>query len=60
LCKREIAVKPIDLLVPVSWTCCHAYTPGLSTWWSSRSLMRDLVLKGASRLYAFSAYPSRT
>ena len=24
-------VKPHGLLVPVSWTCCHAYTSGLST-----------------------------
>ena len=25
-------VKPIALLVPVSSTCCHAYTASLSTW----------------------------
>ena len=30
--------QALDLLVWVSWTCYHAYTPHLSTWWSSRSL----------------------
>ena len=53
-------VKPIERLVPVSFTCCHASTPGLSTWWSSTALRRDLVLRGASRLDAFSGYPVRT
>ena len=32
------AFKPIELLVPVSYTCCHASTSGLSTWWSSTAL----------------------
>ena len=53
-------IKPFERLVPVSFTCCHASTPGLSTWWSSTVLMRDLVLRGASRLDAFSGYPFRT
>ena len=28
----ESKVKPIDWLVPVGYTCHHAYTAGLSTW----------------------------
>jgi len=35
-------------------------TSGLSTWWSSTALERDLVLRGASRLDAFSGYLVRT
>ena len=31
-------IKPIELLVPVSFTHCCASTPGLSTWWSSTAL----------------------
>ena len=54
------SVKPIERLVPVSFTCCHASTPGLSTWWSSTALRRDLVSRGAPRLDAFSGYPFRT
>jgi hypothetical protein len=33
------AIKPIELLVPVSYTHCCASTPGLSTWWSSTTLI---------------------
>ena len=32
-------IKPIELLVPVSFTHCCASTPGLSTWWSSTALI---------------------
>ncbi len=32
------AAKPHDQLVPVSWMCCHTYTPGLSTLSSTRGL----------------------
>ena len=53
-------IKPIERLVPVSFMCCHTSTSGLSTWWSSTALKRDLVLRGASRLDAFSGYPVRT
>ena len=60
LLSSESRIKPIERLVPVSFTCCHASTPGLSTWWSSTALKRDLVLRGASRLDAFSGYPVRT
>ena len=53
-------IKPIELLVPVSSTCRHASTPGLSTWSSSTALKGDLVLRWVSRLDAFSGYPVRT
>ena len=58
LCIRPI--KPIEQLVPVSFMHYCTSTPGLSTWWSSTVLMRILVLRGASRLDAFSGYPVRT
>jgi len=51
------------LLVPVSLIHHCTYTPGLLTWSSSRSLHLtegDLILRRASRLYAFSVYPGRT
>ena len=48
--------KSIEQLVPVSYTSYNASTPGLSTWWSSTALKGILVLKGASRLDAFSGY----
>ena len=52
--------RSIEPLVPVSFTHYCASTPGLSTWWSSTALKRDLVLRGVSRLDAFSGYPGRT
>jgi hypothetical protein len=52
--------EPIERLGPVSFTHCCASTPGLSTWWSTTALRRDLVLREASRLDAFSGYPVRT
>ncbi len=57
---RGPAIKPIERLVPVSFMRCRTSTPGLSTWWSPTALKRDLVLRGASRLDAFSSYPVRT
>ena len=54
------AIKPIERLVPVSFTHCCAYTPGLSTWWSTTALKGVLVLRWVSRLDAFSGYPVRT
>ena len=57
---RMIRIKPIERLVPVSFTHCCASTPGLSTWWSTTALMRDLVSRWVSRLDAFSGYPFRT
>jgi hypothetical protein len=56
----RIEIKPIERLGPVGSTHCCAFTPGLSTWWSSTALGRDLVLRGVSRLDAFSGYPVRT
>ena len=53
------------LLGPVGCDGRPSCTPGLSTWWSSRSLHGqlangNLVSEGASRLDAFSAYPVPT
>ena len=61
LCGHRLmrTIKPIELLVPVSFTYCYASTPGLSTWWSSTALKGILVLKEASCLDAFSSYPVR-
>ena len=36
--KERRGIKPIERLVPVSFTHCCASTPGLSTWWSSTAL----------------------
>jgi hypothetical protein len=58
-CERR-RIEPIERLGPVSFTHCCASTPGLSTWWSTTALRRDLVLREASRLDAFSGYPVRT
>ena len=54
------AIKPIELLVPVSCTHCCASTPGLSTWSSSTALKGELVLRWVSRLDAFSGYSVHT
>ena len=35
------AIKSIELLGPVSSTPYGAYTPGLSTWWSTTALFRE-------------------
>ena len=45
------AFKPIERLVPVSYTHCCASTPGLSTWWSATVLQGDQV-PGRSHLQA--------
>ena len=52
--------KPIERLGPVSSAPYGAYTPGLSTWWSTTALKGYLVSREASRLDAFSGYPVRT
>ena len=54
------AIKPDERLVPVSFARCRASTSGLSTWWSTTALRGELVLRGVSRLDAFSGYPDRT
>src|ERR1035441_10076716 len=53
-------VKPNGRLVLVSFTHYCAFTPSLSTKWSSWALQGDLILERASRLYAFSGYHNRT
>ena len=54
------AIKPIERLVPVSFTGRPASTSGLSTWWSSTALQGELVSRWVSSLDAFSSYPVRT
>jgi hypothetical protein len=58
---RTVKGQVLDRLVPVSSMHCCTYTPGLSTWWSSRGLTKlgNLILGPVSRLDAFSAYPSQ-
>ena len=60
ICLYARLIKPIERLVPISFTHYCASTLGLSTWWSSTVLKRILVSRGASRLDAFSGYPFRT
>ena len=60
ICLYARLIKPIERLVPISFTHYCASTLGLSTWWSSTVLKRILVSRGASRLDAFSGYPVRT
>ena len=60
ICLYARLIKPIERLVPISFTHYCASTLGLSTWWSSTVLKRNLVSRGASRLDAFSGYPVHT
>jgi hypothetical protein len=58
-------VKPNGRLVLVSCMHCCTFTSSLSTRWSSWALLipyglGDLILRSASRLYAFSGYHYRT
>ena len=46
-------IKPIERLVPVSFTHCCASTPGLSTWWSSTALMGIPGFEGGFPLRCF-------
>ena len=46
-------IKPIELLVPVSFTHCCASTPGLSTWWSSTALIGNTRFEGGFLLRCF-------
>ena len=41
------AIKPIELLVPVSFVCCHTSTPGLSTSWSTTALIGKPGFEGS-------------
>ena len=61
----RVSGQVLGLLVPVSCARCRASTSGLSTQSSSWGPYQvnpvgDLILKQASRLDAFSGYPSRT
>ena len=51
--------RSVERLGPVSCARRRACTSGLSTWWSTTALKRDLVLRWVSRLDAFSGYPVR-
>ena len=53
----HMRIKSIELLVPISYIPHGTSTLGLSTWWSSTALKGALVLRGVSRLDAFSGYP---
>ncbi len=59
-CMNVRPFKPIERLVPVSFIPRGTSTPGLSTSWSRTALKGNLVLRGVSRLDAFSVYPVRT
>lgn len=56
----EFIVVSFGQLVPVTSTPHNAYRSGLSTPSSLGNLKRNLIMKQASRLDAFSGYPSRT
>ena len=56
---KEEMIKPFERLVPVGCMRYRTSTSGLSTWWSSTTLMGELVFGWASRLDAFSGYPVR-
>ena len=60
ICLYARLIKPIERLVPISFTHYCASTLGLSTWWSPTVLKRILVSRGASHLDAFSGYPFHT
>ena len=52
--------QALDRLVTVSSMRCRTSTSALSTLYSPRGLTGYLILRGASRLDAFSVYPFRT
>src|SRR3954447_5255757 len=61
ICRSANAeIKPIERLVRLSFTRCRASTRLLSTGWSVPALRGVFVLRGVSRLDAFSGYPGRT
>jgi hypothetical protein len=47
------AIKPIERLVPVSFTHYCASTPGLSTWWSPTALIGKTGFEGGFPLRCF-------
>ena len=60
LAAAQERIKPIERLVGLSCVRCRTSTCPLSTWWSTTALKGNLVLRGASRLDAFSGYLVRT
>ncbi len=48
-----IIIKPIELLVPLSSACRHAYTCGLSTWWSTTALVGNSSFEAGFTLRCF-------
>ena len=48
-----IVIKPIELLVLVSFACHHASTPSLSTWWSPTALIGKTSFEGGFPLRCF-------
>ena len=59
-CFVKLSVNAIDLLVTFSYIHYCTSTYDLSTLSSSRGLYGYLILRGASRLDAFSVYPVQT
>jgi len=54
-------INQAERAISTGWLAHYcAYTPGLSTWWSSTALQGELVWRWVSRLDAFSGYPVRT
>ena len=45
--------KPIELLVPVSYMCYHTSTSGLSTWWSTTTLIGNTSFEVSFPLRCF-------
>ncbi len=46
-CRYAWAIKPIERLVQLSFTCYHASTCCLSTWWSSTALIGKPSFEGS-------------
>jgi hypothetical protein len=46
-CRYAWAIKPIERLVLLSFTCYHASTRSLSTWWSSTALIGKPGFEGS-------------
>jgi len=53
LLARDVSIKPIERLVPVSSTRCRAYTSGLSTWSSTTALQARPGFEGGFPLRCF-------
>ena len=61
--KHELLGQVLDILVSISFKYYYSFTLDLSTRWSSWCLTlskRNLILRGASCLDAFSTYPVQT